>query len=84
MSAGPDIRVSASSVFAMHLLTSQASLLFVCVSVYVFQYMYVYMSTSIRIYECMRILLNATVYCIYEQRNVALLDAFECIACTYM
>lgn len=43
---------------------------------------YVYMSTSIHIYECIRIMLNATVYCIYEQRNVALLDAFECIACT--
>lgn len=25
---------------------------------------------------------SATVYCIYEQRNVALLDAFKCIACT--
>lgn len=42
----------------------------------------VYVSTPIHMYECMHTLLNATVYCIYEQRNVALLDAFECIACT--
>lgn len=51
-------------VSMMHSLTSRVLLLFVyhsCINMYM----------SICVHECMRILLNATVDCIYEQRNAA-------------
>jgi len=76
-----DACASESSLFAMQLLTSQALLLLILYT-YMCVTINVYVSTPIHMYECMHTLLNATVYCIYEQRNVALLDAFECIACT--